>query len=177
MTLTFALLLTVTCVMLTIVLLANLRGIAELRLTIAGFTTDPVPRVARLDAGRALPDALISALYDPHEETLIVFLSTGCETCWRVARDLHNVVEVPVKVCVIGENGDQLAATIREPVVCIDQAIAAGAAGELQVDVTPLAILQRDGYILGTAYGSSVSLEGLEGLLSPSRAEKEPVTS
>lgn len=144
--------LTATCVILTIALLGALRGIAELRLRLvrAGSGADGQ---LHLSAGRVLPDLLTAALPD-EGYTLVAFLSDECETCWQVAAHLREL-DVPVVVALEKDTGD-LRNRLDGHATFLPAEVAHSSTAELNITFTPVAVVVREGTVAGVAYGESV---------------------
>ena len=149
--------LVVVCGLLTVALLACLRGIAELRIRLTGEGV----RLFEdgLLAGRKLPEELRTLLPWSSDDGLILFLSGDCGACLEVATLLPRLRIGRVAVAIVGPDG-HLHKRIPQRVATIDGSGAEAIANELGVDVFPLAIHERDGVIVGTAYGEALESEG-----------------
>ena len=101
--------LVVLCVVLTVAFVASLRGIAELRIRLAGDDASGVPM---LIIGRPLPESLLSQVSDT--ESVVVFLSATCGSCLHLASELDQV-EAPFVACVLGDPQDTAQVTAAIP--------------------------------------------------------------
>jgi hypothetical protein len=141
------------CVVLTVAFLASLRGIAELRLRLAGVGGRP--GTPRLVIGRPLPESVIEALGTLHGDSLLVLLSTTCGSCRRLAAELGRTT-APVVVCIVGDPGttDEVQAAVPRNVPVISGAPARQIRTDLNVQTFPIAVVQRDGLIVAIGQGS-----------------------
>lgn len=143
--------LTAACVLLTVAFLATLRGVVGLRLRISGHGGGSR---AFIDAGRALPVSLLSALPDPEEIALIAFVSDGCDAC----KELTAIVPtIPVSTvgCILGGDTGEIRGLLGSEVLVADSNITAAAARELRINSAPVVILQQGGRVVGSASGVS----------------------
>lgn len=164
----FIVALTLACVALTFGFLGTLRGIAEVRLRLVGAGTEGTQ--FRLDAGTGLPEVLLAALPDPRRLGMLLFLSEDCAACWKLLDDLSTVpIEgAPVTIC-INSIDTKMRAKLAPTVTLVDGDVAAQAFKQFKIDSTPVAVVHRDGYVVGSAYGSSAeSIETLQRLWSGS---------
>jgi hypothetical protein len=145
---------TVMCGVLTVAFLGTLRTLTQLRLRLAGYGEGALPTSALLGAGVALPAELVDAIPDPGDDAIVAFLSGTCESCWSLADELGRVDVDQVLACVVDE-ADELAERLPARVTIVEPSAAARAAESLGIDVTPVVIHQRDGYVVGASYGSS----------------------
>jgi len=141
--------LVVLCVVLTIAFVASLRGIAELRIRLAGADASGVPR---LIIGRPLPESLLSHVSET--ESVVVFLSATCGSCLQLASELDQA-EVPLVACVLGDARDteQVIEAIPAgvPVIAGDTA---RIGVDMKITTFPTAVVQRDGFIVVVGQGS-----------------------
>lgn len=148
------------CALLTIVLLACLRGIAELRLQLSGVAAEA--QRDRLLAGRELPAVLRARLPWGREDGLVVFLSSDCPVCGELPELLARV-RIGNIVAGLLHPDVELRERLLEHVGVLDEEAVRASAEELEVDATPMLIHQRDGVIVGTAYGeAATSVDELE---------------
>jgi hypothetical protein len=156
---------TAMCVLLTVAFLGALRGVAELRLHLRGYAPAGLESL-RLAAGNELPEQLVGALPRPGDDALIVFLSSGCQSCWELAVQLEEVGVDQVLACMLAED-QGLRDRLPTSATVAELGVARSAADALGVRSTPLVVLQRDGYILGTAAGvSAQSAKDLQRLVA-----------
>lgn len=139
------------CVVLTVAFLASLRGIAELRLRLAGQGgLDPA---TRLVIGRRLPDSLIAVIPDPARDTIVAFLSGTCGSCLGVASELSRTQADQVVAFVAGTDTDDIIAALPPGVAVVHGPPTERILADLPIDTWPTAILQRDGYIVAVGQG------------------------
>ncbi|HEV7708824.1 MAG TPA: hypothetical protein VGP16_11570 [Asanoa sp.] len=140
--------LVVLCVVLTVAFVASLRGIAELRIRLAGDDASGVPM---LIIGRPLPESLLSQVSDT--ESVVVFLSATCGSCLHLASELDQV-EAPFVACVLGDPQDTAQVTAAIPA---GVPVIAGDTHRIGVDMKiktfPTAVVQRDGFIVVVGQG------------------------
>ena len=154
----FSIALTFTCVALTVGFLGTLRGIAEVRLRLAGAGNTQF----RLDAGTGLPEPLLAALADPRALGVLIFLSEDCGACWQLVDELPNLQldGAPVTVCLIHADTGKMRDKLGPGFNVVEADVAAQAARHLRIDSTPIVVVHRDGYVVGSAHGSSAESIG-----------------
>lgn len=156
MTAVLAVVLTVSCIALTVAFLGTLRTAAELRLRIAGAGDES--GAFRLDAGTSLSEKLLSSLPDLHAVGLLLFLSEDCSTCWQLVEQFHllGLGDAPLAVCIIGRDKGDMRRRFPPKVLIIEPSIARDAARHFNIDTTPIAVVHRDGYVVGSARGGGI---------------------
>jgi hypothetical protein len=145
--------LTAACVLLTVTFLAVLRGIAELRLRLGGHSAR-----SYIDAGSALPAALLRALNNPEDTALIAFVSDGCDACEQLTTLLPSI-PVTTLACILGHDNGDIRGHLGADVIIADPTVTAAAARELKINASPVVILQHAGLVVGSAYGVSTQTE------------------
>jgi hypothetical protein len=151
----FTVALTITCVALTIAFLGTLRGIAEVRLRLAGAGAEG--NQFRLDAGTGLPEGLLAVLPDPRRLSLLLFLSEDCPACWKLLDDLRAapIEGAQVAICINSDDPKRIRARLGPRVTNVDGPLAAQIFKQFNINTTPVAVVHRDGYVVGSAYGAS----------------------
>jgi hypothetical protein len=144
-------LLTVVCLLLTVVFLGTLRGVVELRLMLKGSIGSAAH--PRLDAGYPVPDVLLRALPEPQNTALIVFISEGCEPCSELVGLLPELRADQVLACVMGTDKGEIRGRLGADVIIADSATSSRAFEELKLKATPVAVVQHGGRIIGHAQG------------------------
>src|SRR2546430_3860551 len=151
----FVIALTVSCAALTVAFLGTLRGIAEVQLRVRGVGSE---NKFRLNAGTSLPDVLMPSLSNPRALGLLLFVSEGCSACWQILEELPklNLGGAPVAVCRTSAGpGTMRERFASSQVTWIEETIAIQVVQQLGITSTPVIIVHRDGYVVGTAHGSS----------------------
>jgi hypothetical protein len=151
----FAVALTLTCVALTIAFLGTLRGIAEVRLRLAGAGADESQ--FRLDAGTGLPEGLLAVLPDPRRLSLLLLLSDDCPACWKLLDDLRAapIDGAQLATCINSDDSRKIRARLGPRATIVDGLLAGQIFKQFKINATPVAVVHRDGYVVGSAYGSS----------------------
>jgi hypothetical protein len=147
-----AVVLVAACVILTVGLLACLRGIAELRLRLTGRGVDPT---AQLIIGRKLPDSLIKLIPDPARDTLVLFMSSTCGTCHGLAAELGRLRDRRTVAIIAGDSTEELREMLPPHVTAYDGEQAKAVDADLPMAMWPSAVLQRDGFLVAFATGSA----------------------
>jgi hypothetical protein len=147
--------LTAAVVLLTIAFLGTLRGLAEMRLRLAGHDfTGTDAEAMRTDPGRPLP-AKLEAAFPAWTAAPggILFLADDCATCLRLAGELDSLPFADrLLVCHVGGDGAVTSKRLPETVTQIPEPIAEGLVSFLNIRLTPLLVLQQDGYIVGRGF-------------------------
>jgi hypothetical protein len=150
-------------VLLTVAFLGTLRGLAEMRLRLAGHDFTGLEPM-RVDPGRPLPDELKAAFpawtAGPGG---ILFLADDCPTCLRLASELGSFLHADrLLVCHVAGPGTAIRERLPAAVTEIPEPVAAGVLSGLNVTMTPVVVLQQDGYIV--ARGVADGAETLEAI-------------
>jgi hypothetical protein len=151
-----AIVVTLSCIALTIAFLGTLRTAAELRLRIAGAGDQSSG--FRLDAGTGLPERLLASMPDLRAFGLLLFLSEDCSSCWQLVERLPllGFGNGPVTVCVIGRDNGEMRRRLPSKTLVVEPSIARDAARHFNIDSTPTAVVHRDGYVVGSARGGGI---------------------
>jgi protein-disulfide isomerase-like protein with CxxC motif len=90
-----------------------------------------------------------------HGGSLLVFLSTTCSSCRRLAEELDRTT-APVVACIVGDPGttNEVQAAVPRDVPVISGASAQQIRTDLNVQTFPTAVVQRDGLIVAIGQGS-----------------------
>jgi hypothetical protein len=159
---------TAVVVVLTLSFLGTLRGIAELRLRILGhdFTgREPM----RVDPGRGLPIELTTAFpVWTKSQGAILFLADDCSACLKLADDLRSLRHAEqFLVCPTSKSRERLEALVPASMTMLSEELAAHVTSNLNVTMTPVAVIQQDGYIVGRGFGPGAeTIEAIEHLWS-----------
>ena len=158
--------LTAATVLLTVAFLGTLRGIAEMRLRLAGHDFTGLEPM-RTDPGRPLPEELKAAF--PAWAAApggILFLADDCPTCLRLAGELGSFPHLDrLLFCPVAGDGTEIRVRLPTAVTEIPEPVAAGLLGALNVWITPVLVLQQDGYIVARGLASGAeTLEAIEHL-------------
>ena len=131
-----------------------LRRITDVKLAFGGYTGEV--RQFMVDSGRLLPEDVIAEIPNPEDDALLVLGSGSCEACRRVLAELDVVP------------GQVVAGIVREPDIEVEpppigsctatlsEAATETLVRELDLSQVPVAIAQRDGYVVGAAYGPAI---------------------
>ena len=159
MTTALTILLVLVCVGVTFALLGALRGIADIRIQLAGGGTDAESLANdKLMPGKPIPSMLRSQLPWGDEDALVVFVSSHCETC-STFLDLVPHLAIPnLAIGVASEasrNGDGL--EIVGTAFVLTRDVVDGAVEALEISGVPLALHVRQGVIVGAAHGQGLT--------------------
>jgi hypothetical protein len=147
-------LLALACAALSVGVAGLLRRITDVKLALGGYSGEV--RQFMIDIGRRLPESVLDELPDSSSDALLVVATTSCDVCERVLAELDRVP------------GQVVAAVIEEKGVPVGRIEVAAGAGRLSSDASeelvrdfditqvPVAIAQRDGYVVGAAYGTEI---------------------
>lgn len=131
-----------------------LRRVTDVKLTLGGYNGER--RQFIIDIGLMLPQPVLDEIPDPASDALIVVGASTCEVCHQLFAEL-DVVPGQVLAGVANDREDEL-----------DRLVVAGGAGRLSPAATevlvrefdlsqvPVAIAERDGYVIGAAYGEEI---------------------
>jgi hypothetical protein len=150
----------------TVAFLGTLRGLAEMRLRLAGHDFTGLEPM-RTDPGRPLPEELKAAF--PAWTAApggILFLADDCPTCLRLAGELGSFPHVDrLLFCPVTGDGREIRERLPAAVTEVPEPVAVGLVDALNVWVTPVLVLQQDGYIVARGLASGAeSLEAIENL-------------
>jgi|GEM_PF-2456074 hypothetical protein len=141
------------CAVLCVGVAGLLRRITDVKLSLGGYTES---RPFIVDIGRRLPDDVIDAIADPQADALIVIGSTSCDACRGVLADIDTLP------------GQILVGIVRDPAAGDEELEIGSHASRLSDGITeafvhsfdltqvPVAIAQRDGFVVGAAYGRDI---------------------
>lgn len=158
--------LTAATVLLTVAFLGTLRGIAEMRLRLAGHDFTGLEPM-RTDPGRPLPEELKAAFPAwTKAPGGILFLADDCATCLRVAGELGSFTHADrLLLCRVTGDGTEIRKRLPAAVTDIPEPLAAGLVDAWNVTMTPVVVLQQDGYIVARGLASGAdTLEAIESL-------------
>ena len=142
------------CAVLSVGIAGLLRRVTDVKLALGGYSGEA--RQFVIDIGRRLPESVLAELPDSSRDALLVVATTSCDVCERLLAELDRVP------------GQVVAAVLVEKGVPVERIAVAASAGrlssdaseqlvrELDVSQVPLAIAQRDGYVIGAAYGNEI---------------------
>jgi hypothetical protein len=131
-----------------------LRRITDVKLAFGGYTGEV--RQFMIDSGRLLPDDVIAELPNPEEDALLVLGSNSCESCRRVFAELDVVSGQVVAGVVVEADVEAERPPIGSCTAILSDAATETLVRELDLSQVPVAIAQRDGYIVGAAYGPAI---------------------
>jgi hypothetical protein len=131
-----------------------LRRITDVKLAFGGYTGEV--RQFMIDTGRRLPEDVIAEIPDPEDDALLILGSGSCEACRRVLAELDLV---PGQV-IAGIARDPEVETEAPPIgactATLSDAATETLVREFDLSQVPVAIAQRDGYVVGAAYGAAI---------------------
>ena len=135
---------------LTVAVLGLLRRVTDLRLLLSGHSEAPRSQL-RMVAGRELPAGAVDG------DALLVFATAGCDSCTALLGELDHVRGGTVVVVPADGDAAELRPLVAEGVPLLDDGEARRLVDDLGIDTTPFVLAQRDGIILGHAYGESAA--------------------
>jgi hypothetical protein len=88
---------------------------------------------------------------------MLLFLSEGCAACWKLLDDLRAapIDGAQLAVCINSDDPRKIRARVGPWVDIVDGELAAQVFKRFKIDATPVAVVHRDGYVVGSAHGAS----------------------
>jgi hypothetical protein len=146
--------LTLGCAVLCLGVAGLLRRITDVKLALGGYNGEI--RQFMVDIGRMLPEPVIAELPDPEMDALLVVASRSCETCHRLAGEVE-ALSGQVLVGVLPGDGPGLDTG---DVPLLSEEATERLATEFDLSQIPVVIAQREGYVVGAAYGETLVADG-----------------
>jgi hypothetical protein len=143
------------CAVLSVAVAGLLRRITDVKLTLGGYTDEPRPFM--IDMGRMLPQRVLQEIPRVEEDALILLGSASCHLCHDLLAEvgaLRRQVVVGVVPERDGTDGSPLVIGSRSATLTEEATIELTRAFE--IDQVPVAIVQRDGYVVGASYGADL---------------------
>lgn len=147
--------LAVGCAVLSVAVAGLLRRITDVKLALGGYTDEPHPFV--IDMGRLLPERVLEEIPRVEEDALILLGSVSCHLCHDLLAEvglLRRQVVVGVVPEPDGPDGSPL--VIGSCSATLTEEATSELVRAFEIDHVPVAIVQRDGYVVGASYGTDL---------------------
>jgi hypothetical protein len=131
-----------------------LRRITDVKLAFGGYSGER--RQFMIDSGRALPGLVVDEIPDAEEDALLVLGSGSCDICRAVLAEL-DVVQGQVLAGIVQEQeGSTETPLVANCTARLSDVATETLVREFDINQVPVAIAQRDGYVVGAAYGAAI---------------------
>lgn len=145
------------CAVLCVAVAGLLRRITDVKLRLGGYNGEIDQFM--IDIGRMLPEPVVAEIPDPSSAALLIVASRSCEVCHQLVEQLDSLPGQVLVGVMSGEGAD----LDTEAQLLLSERATDELVNELGLSQIPVAIVQRDSFIVGAAYGDPlVDPGGLE---------------
>ena len=146
--------LALSCAGLSVGVAGLLRRVTDVKLALGGYSGEI--RQFIIDFGRRLPASVVEGIPEPTSDALILVGSTSCDACKALIGELDKMPG-QILLAILDQDRRGLSSlTIGRSVVVLDADAAGTLARDFDISQVPVVITQRDGVVVGAAYGSAI---------------------